>query len=194
MQDPLQPDVTRLLQAWSDGDEKALEELTPLVYAELHRLAKMYMAREWNQQTLETGALLNEAYLRLVDWKNVRWQNRAHFFGVSAQMMRRILVDYARSRGYQKRGGGVRALELDDSAVFSESKSADLVALDEALDRLEKIDSRQARVVELRFFAGLSVEETAEVLKVSPFTVLRDWRLARAWLYREISGKEADES
>src|SRR5437870_7820754 len=139
------PEVTQLLQAWSDGDETALEQLTPLVYAELHRLAKMYMAREWRQQTLETGALLNEAYMRLVDWKNVRWQNRAHFFAASAQMMRRILVDYARSRGYQKRGAGVRPVELDEAAVFSPEKSSDLVALDEALARLAELDPRQGR-------------------------------------------------
>jgi RNA polymerase sigma-70 factor (ECF subfamily) len=191
---PEGPEVTRLLQAWSDGDAGALEQLTPIVYAELHRLAKGYMAREWQQQTLETGALLNEAYMRLVDWKNVRWQNRAHFFAVSAQMMRRILVDSARSRGYQKRGAGVRAVELDEGAVFSPEKSSDLVALDEALARLAELDPRQGRVVELRFFGGLSVEETAEVLKVSPFTVLRDWRLAKAWLYRELSGEVPNES
>src|SRR5947207_12765570 len=132
MEDSGPPDVTRLLQAWSDGDESALEQLTPLVYAELHRLAKMYMAREWNQQTLETGALLNEAYMRLIDWKNVRWQNRAHFFAVSAQMMRRILVDYARSRGNQKHGAGAIRVSIDEALVFSEDHSSDFVALDAA--------------------------------------------------------------
>jgi len=176
-----------LLQAWSDGEETALEKLTPLVYAELHRLARGYMARERHQQTLETGALLNEAYLRLIDWKDVRWQNRAHFFAVSAQMMRRILVDYARSRGNQKRGGDAARVSLDEVLVFSEDRSSDLVALDAALERLAEMDERKSRVVELRFFGGLSVEETAEVLKVSPFTVLRDWRLAKAWLHREIT-------
>jgi RNA polymerase sigma factor (TIGR02999 family) len=182
-----QHDVTVLLQAWSDGDELALEKLTPLVYAELHRLARRYMGGEREKQTLETGALVNEAYIRLVDWKNVRWQNRAHFFAVSAQMMRRILVDYARSRGNQKRGGSFLRVSIDEALVFSEDRSEDFVALDAALERLSEMDARKGRVVELRFFGGLTVEETAEVLKVSPFTVHRDWRLAKAWLYREIT-------
>src|SRR5213596_503498 len=187
MEDPARPDVTGLLQAWSEGDDSALEQLTPLVYAELHRLAKMYMAREWNQQTLETGALLNEAYMRLVDWKNVRWQNRAHFFGVSAQWMRRILVDFARSHGYEKRGGGTRPVTLDDAAFVVDSKGTDMVALDDALNALAELDARQSRVVELRFFGGLTNEEAAEVLKVSEATVRRDWSLARAWLHRELA-------
>ena len=180
-------EISRLLYAWADGDQAALEELTPLVYEELHRLAHNYMGRERPDHTLQTTALVNEAFMRLVDWKNVRWQNRAHFFGVSAQLMRRILVDFARSRGFQKRGGGAQPLELNEAAVIGENKDSDLVALDEALEELAKLDARQARIVELRFFGGLTIEEAAEVLKVSTGTVRRDWRLARAWLYRELS-------
>jgi RNA polymerase sigma factor (TIGR02999 family) len=180
-------EITRLLVAWGDGDESALEALTPLVYEELHRLAHRHMAGERSGHTLQTSALVNEAYVRLIDWKRVRWQNRAHFFGVSAQLMRRILVDFARSRGYQKRGGGARPVQLDEAAVVSGDKGADLVALDEALRALAELDARQSRVVELRFFGGLSVEETAEILKVSPATVRRDWSIARAWLHRELS-------
>jgi len=175
------------LKAWSDGDESALHKLTPLVYAELHRLARRYMAGEHQQHTLQATALLNEAYMRLIDWKNVRWQNRAHFFAVSAQMMRRILVDYARSRRNQKRGGGACRVTLDEAFVFSQDKSPDLIAVDAALERLAEIDPRKSRVVELRFFGGLSLEEMAEVLKVSPFTVHRDWKLAKAWLHRELT-------
>jgi RNA polymerase sigma factor (TIGR02999 family) len=184
---PRPPDVTQLLQAWSDGDGHALERLMPLVYEELHRLAKRYMAREQPGQTLQVTALVNEAYLRLTDWKKVHWQNRAHFFGVSAQLMRRILVDFARSRHYAKRGGGAPALSLEEAAVVSQEKDADLVALDDALNALAAIDPRQSQVVELRFFGGLSVEETAEVLKISLRTVKREWSLAQAWLYREIN-------
>lgn len=180
-------EITRLLVAWSDGDESALAELTPLVYGELHRLAHHYMGGERTGHTLQTTALVNEAYVRLIDWKSVRWQSRAHFFAVSAQLMRRILVDFARSRGYLKRGGGAHALTLDDAAFASDEKGADLVALDEALSALAKIDARQSKVVELRFFGGLTNEEAAEVLKVSPATVRRDWSLARAWLHRELS-------
>ena len=165
-------EITRLLVAWGQGDESALAELAPLVYEELHRLAHHYMGGERAGHTLQTTALVNEAYLRLVDWKNVRWQNRAHFFAVSAQFMRRILVDFARARGYHKRGGGAQP-----------------VALDDALNALARLDPRQSRVVELRFFGGLNVEETAEVLKVSPATVGRDWSLARAWLHRELAGR-----
>ena len=178
-------EITRLLVAWGDGDEAALEELTPLVYQQLHRLAHHYLRHEQPGHTLQTSALVNEAYLRLVDWKNVRWQSRAHFFGVSAQLMRRILVDFARSRRYQKRGGGVPALALDEAALISGERT-DLVALDEALASLSQLDARQSRVVELRFFGGLTVEETAEVLKVSAATVRRDWSVARAWLRREM--------
>ena len=179
-------EITQLLVAWGDGDEAALEQLTPLVYQQLHRLAHHYLSQERTGHTLQTSALVNEAYLRLIDWKNVQWQNRAHFFGVSAQLMRRILVDFARSRRYEKRGGGAQAIELDEAALVTGEKSADLVALDEALGSLAKLDARQSRVVELRFFGGLSVEETAEVLKVSEGTVRRDWSLARAWLRREM--------
>ena len=179
-------EITQLLVAWGDGDEAALEQLTPLVHEELHRLAHHYMSGERAGHTLQTTALVNEAYIRLIDWKNVRWQSRAHFFGVSAQLMRRILVDFARARGYQKRGGGALAVSLDEAAFVSDDKGTDLVSLDEALLSLAKLNARQSKVVELRFFGGLSVEETAEVLKVSTGTVERDWSLARAWLYREL--------
>jgi RNA polymerase sigma factor (TIGR02999 family) len=180
-------EISRLLIAWGDGDQAALEELTPLVYEELHRLAHNYMSRERPDHTLQTTALVNEAFMRLVDWKNVHWQNRAHFFGVSAQLMRRILVDFARSRGFQKRGGGARKFELEEAAQVCNDNDADLIELDDALKSLAKLDARQAKIVELRFFGGLSIEEAAEVLKVSPGTVRRDWSLARAWLYRELS-------
>jgi RNA polymerase sigma factor (TIGR02999 family) len=184
-------EITQLLVAWGDGDEAALEQLTPLVYQQLHRLAHHYLSHERPGHTLQTSALVNEAYLRLIDWKNVQWQNRAHFFGVSAQLMRRILVDFARSRRYEKRGGGNAPLALDEVVLISGEKSADLVALDEALVSLAKLDARQSRVVELRFFGGLTVEETAEVLKVSESTVRRDWSIARAWLRREMLQKSA---
>jgi RNA polymerase sigma factor (TIGR02999 family) len=180
-------EITRLLVAWGNGDESALAGLTPLVYEELHRLAHHYMSGERAGHTLQTTALVNEAYVRLIDWKNVRWQNRAHFFGVSAQLMRRILVDFARARGYDKRGGGARVVALDEAAFVADDKATDMVALDEALNSLSELDVRQSKVVELRFFGGLSIEETAEVLKVSPATVRRDWSLARAWLRREMS-------
>jgi RNA polymerase sigma factor (TIGR02999 family) len=180
-------EITELLVAWGDGDEAALAQLTPLVHEELHRLAHHYMGGERAGHTLQTSALVNEAYIRLIDWKNVRWQSRAHFFGVSAQLMRRILVDFARARAYRKRGGGLLAVSLDQAAFVSDDKGSDLVALDEALLSLAKLNSRQSKVVELRFFGGLSVKETAEVLKVSSGTVERDWSLARAWLHRELS-------
>jgi len=183
-------EITRLLLAWGEGDEAALDELTPLVYEELHRLAHHYMSGERAGHTLQTTALVNEAYLRLIDWKNVQWQNRAHFFAVSAQLMRRILVDFARARGYDKRGGGVRAEALDEAALVTDEKGTDLVALDEALGALAELDERQARIVELRFFGGLTNEEVAEVLKVSEGTVRRDWSLARAWLHRELSSND----
>jgi RNA polymerase sigma factor (TIGR02999 family) len=179
-------DVTVLLQAWSKGDPDAPEKLAPLIYAELRRLARRYMQRENQAHTLETGALLNEAYLRLADWKNARWENRAHFYGVAAGIMRRVLVDHARSRSYQKRGAGARAVTLDDGMALMPERGPDLLALDEALERLADFDLRKSKVVELRFFGGLSVEETAAVLRVSPFTVIRDWNLAKAWLQREI--------
>lgn len=180
-------EITRLLVAWGDGDESALEELTPLVYEELRRLAHHYMSRERPGHTLQTTALVNEAYVRLIDWKNAHWQSRAHFFVVSAQLMRRILVDFARTSGYAKRGGGALVVSLDEAALVSGDKGADIVALDEALVSLAKLDERQSRVVELRFFGGLSIDETAEVLNVSAGTVRRDWSIARAWLHREMS-------
>jgi RNA polymerase sigma factor (TIGR02999 family) len=182
-------EITQLLRAWSGGDRGALERLAPLVYAELHRTAHRYMARESPDHTLQTSALVNEVYLRLVDAQEVNWQDRAHFFGVCARLMRRVLTDFARSRGYLKRGGGSPHIALDEALVVSPEPQADLVALDEALNALTAIDPRKSQVVELRFFGGLSVEETAEVLKVSPETVKRDWGLARVWLLREMSGE-----
>jgi RNA polymerase sigma factor (TIGR02999 family) len=178
-------DITELLLEWSGGNPDALQRLTPLVYGELHRLAHHYMAGERTGHTLQSTALVNEAYLRLVQTDRVQWQNRAHFFAVSAQLMRRILVDFARSRQYAKRGGKAPMVSLDDIAVAAD-ECADLVALDDALRALAAIDPRRARMVELRFFGGLSVEETAEVLKVSVETVARDWRLAKVWLRREL--------
>lgn len=184
---PVPRDITRLLVAWNNGDEAALAELTPLVYEELHRLARRYMGRERAGHTLQTSALVNEAYLRLIDWKNAQWQDRAHFFAVSAQLMRRILVDFARAKAYAKRGGGALHLDLDGVGVFSPDRDTDIVALDEALTALAALSPRQGQVVELRFFGGLSLEETADVLKVSVGTVRRDWSLARAWLHRAVS-------
>lgn len=178
--------ITRLLQAWSKGQDAALEELLPLVHQELRRLARRYMFGERVGHTLQTTALINEAYLRLVNSRQVNWQNRAQFFALSAQLMRRILVDYARARKYQKRGGGVPKVTLDEALMGPQEKGHDLVALDDALKALACVDPRKGKVVELRFFGGLSVEETARVLKVSPDTVVRDWRLAKAWLAREM--------
>ena len=189
---PSQKQITELLVAWGKGDQAALEKLTPLVYNELHRLASRYMGRERRDHTLQTSALVNEAYLRLIDWKSVQWQNRAHFFAVSAQFMRRILVDFARARDYAKRGGGARKVSLDEAALLPAERGADLVALDEALNELERLDARQSRVVELRFFGGLSHEEVAEVLNVSVGTVRRDWSLARAWLHRQLRSDQED--
>jgi RNA polymerase sigma factor (TIGR02999 family) len=179
--------VTGLLLAWSDGDQAALEKLIPLVYAELHRLARRYMRRENAGHTLQTSALVNEAYLRLIEAQRVEWQSRSHFFAVSAQIMRRILVDFARARQNLKRGGGARRVSLGEDLVVARERGADLLALDEALERLCALNVRQSQVVELRYFAGLNEEEVAEVLKVSPRTVRHDWGLARAWLYRELS-------
>jgi RNA polymerase sigma factor (TIGR02999 family) len=186
---PESHEVTELLVAWSDGDEQALERLAPLVQAELHRLARRYMSRERGDHLLQTSALINEAYLRLIDWKAARWQNRAHFFGVAAQMMRRILVDFARRRP-RVAEGEARHVSLEDALVIAEERQPDLVALDEALVALAELDERKARVVELRFFGGLSVEETAEVLKLSSITVIREWNKAKAWLYRELSREQ----
>ena len=183
---PSSHDITQLLLAWSEGDQAALERLTPLVYRELRRLAKGYMRQERPGHILQTTALINEAYLRLIDWKQVQWQNRAHFFGVAAQLMRRILVDFARARQQDKRGGAMRQVSLDEAAAVSVGRAAQFIALDEALDRLAAIDPRRSRMVELRFFGGLSEVEPAEALKVSPRTVRREWSLARAWLHREL--------
>ena len=190
-------DISGLLRAWSDGDQRALERLTPIVYDELHRLARRYMKGERPGHSLQTTALVNEAYVRLVDYKRMQWQNRAHFFAVSAQLMRRILVEHAR-RHNQKRGGGVPHVSLEEAAVVGGSPAADpgsqLVALDDALNALARLDARKAQIVEMRFFGGLSVEETAEVLKVAPVTVMRDWSTAKAWLYRELTGGSGDGS
>ena len=183
---PPSSEITRLLIAWCDGDRTALDNLMPLVERELHRLARHYMRKEDPGHTLQTTALVNEAYLRLIDQKNVRWQNRAHFFGIAAQIMRRILLNHARDRHRAKRGGRAVQVSLSEVAVMSEAKSSELIALDEALKRLEAIDERKSRIVELRYFGGLSVDETAEVLKISPITVIRHWNMAKAWLAREI--------
>lgn len=187
-------EITGLLVAWGGGDKSALDRLMPLVYDELRRLAHRYMSNERPGHTLQTTALVNEAYLRLVNWKEVQWQNRAHFFGVSAQMMRRILVDFARDRQYLKRGGGAMQVSLSDASSFAECRAADLVALDEALTALTKQDERKGQVVEMRFFGGLSIKEVAEVLKVSEETVMRDWRLAKVWLLRELGREAGSES
>jgi RNA polymerase sigma factor (TIGR02999 family) len=181
-------EITQLLVAWNEGDESALEKLVPLVYDELRRLARRHMRRERPDHTLQTTALINEAYLQLVDIRNVHWHNRAHFFALCARLMRRILVDFARSRHYAKRGGGAKPISLDQCISVLPGDSPDLVAVDDALHALAKIDERKAQVVELRFFGGMTVEETAEVLKVSPETVRRDWKLAKVWLLRELSG------
>lgn len=185
-----EPNITQLLVAWGNGDREAFEQLTAAVHQELHRLAARYMAGERPGHVLQPTALVNETYLRLVDWKHVEWQNRAHFFGIAAQMMRRILVDVARSRERDKRGGGGLHVSLSEVPEVAVSRSADLVALDDALKALERLNERHARVVELRFFGGLSHEEAAHVLGVSVGTVRRDWSLAQAWLYREL--KQAD--
>lgn len=187
-------EITQLLLAWSDGDQTALDRLIPLVYAELHRLAKHYMRRERAGQTLQTSALVNEAYLRLVGTREVRWQNRAHFFAVSANIMRRILVDFARARQNLKRGGGAQRVTLDEGLIVSPENDASLLALDEALDRLADLNPRESQVVELRYFGGLNEAEVAQALKVSERTVRHDWSLARAWLYRELSRGECDDA
>ena len=186
---PSAPNITQLLIAWSDGDQAALDSLTPLVHRELHRLAAHYMAGERSDHVLQTTALVNEAFLRLIDWKSVQWQNRAHFFAMAAKLMRRILVDFARAHSRDKRGGGMVRVSLSTAPEASQQRSADVVALDDALKTLETLDQRQSQVIELRFFGGLSLEETAEVIKVSVGTVRRDWSLARAWLFREIHRK-----
>lgn len=187
-------ELTGLLRAWSQGDQGALEKLTPYVYKELQRVAHRYMARESPGHTLQTTALINEAYLRLIDQGDLGWENRAHFFGVCARLMRQILTDFARSRLSEKRGGEVQHLPLDEALEVSVEPRADLVALDDALNRLAAIDPRKSQVVELRFFGGLTAEEAAAVLKVSPDTVLRDWKLAKVWLHRELTGEMRDEA
>jgi RNA polymerase sigma factor (TIGR02999 family) len=184
---PSAKEVTQLLVSWRNGDQDARDELIPLVYQELHRLAHQYMSRERPGHTLQTSALVNEAFLKLADQRDVQWQNRAHFIGIAGQMMRRILVDYARNRGFAKRGGNALQVSLDEELIVSEERSAEVVALDDALQSLARLDERKSRLVELRFFGGLSIEETAEVLGVSPGTVMRDWTLAKAWLQREMS-------
>jgi RNA polymerase sigma-70 factor, ECF subfamily len=184
---PSTHEVTQLLKAWTTGDEQALEKLTPLVYKELHRVARRCMAGQRPDHPLQTTELVNEAYLRLVNCGEMNWQHRAHFFAMSARLMRRILVDFARSRGYQKRGGGVPAVSLDDAPSVGREPDQNLAALDDALKELSAVDERKSKVVELRYFGGLSIKETAEVLGVSLETVVRDWRLAKIWLLRELS-------
>ena len=187
-------EVTQLLIDWSNGSQDAVEHLFPLVYEELRRLAHRYMRRERPGHTLQTTAVVHEAYLRLIDQNHVQWQNRAHFFAIAAQMMRRILITHAQSHAYAKRGGGALKVSLDEAAVLSPARAGELIALDEALKSLAVIDVRRSQVVELRFFGGLSNEEIAEVLKISPNTVTRDWNVAKAWLYREISKEQENES
>ena len=181
-------EVTQLLADWSNGNQAALDKLMPLVYEELHRLAHRYMNQERPGHTLQTSGLVNEAFVKLVDQKDVHWQNRSHFFGIAAQLMRRILVDYARSRHYAKRGGDARQVSLDEALTVSPERATEVVALDDALKRLALIDERKSQIVEFRFFGGLSIEETAGVLKVSPGTIMRDWTLAKAWLRKEMIG------
>jgi RNA polymerase sigma-70 factor (ECF subfamily) len=191
---PQSQDVTQLLADWSNGDQAALDKLLPLVNNELRQLARRYMRRENPGHTLQTSALVNEAYLRLIDQKSVRWQNRAHFFGIAAQLMRRILIDHARSHHYAKRGGGALRVSLDEAAAVTDARAAELLAVDEALEKLTAMDARKGRIVELRFFGGLSLEETAEVLGISSPTVQREWRAAKAWLRRILSEGKDDEA
>lgn len=186
MTTPTSSDITRLLVAWSDGDEQALERLAPLVHAELRRLAKRYLGKEHAGHTLQTSALINEAYLRMIEWKGLKWENRAHFFGLAAQLMRQVLVDYARQHQARKRGAGALKLTLDEAINVPYERELDLIALDDALASLAKIYPRKSRIVELRFFGGLSVDDVAAALKISPRTVMREWSLAQAWLYREL--------
>lgn len=184
-------EISQLLDAWSDGNRAALDALLPLVYDELHRQAHRFLRRERANHTLQTTALIHETYLKLIEQNRVRWQNRAHFFGVSANLMRRILVNYAKTKHRLKRGGEAENLPLDETIkIVSAGRELDLLALDEALTRLAEMDERQAQIVELRYFSGLSIEETAEVLDISPATVKRDWKMAKAWLHRELSGKK----
>jgi RNA polymerase sigma factor (TIGR02999 family) len=184
--------VTELLTAWNNGEESALDQLLPLVETELRRIAHNYMRRERGNHTLQTSALVNEAYVKLVDQREVRWENRSHFFALAANIMRRILLNHARDRVAQKRGGAAAEhIELDEAKILTKEKSADLIALDEALERLERFDKTKSRIVELRYFGGLTIEETAEVLGIAPITVSTNWRLAKAWLAREIRGQKS---
>jgi len=191
-QPPRQHEITELLAEWRDGNQSALDELYPLVYNELHRLARRYMSRERKGHTLQTTALINEAYVRLVDQKNVHWANRSHFFAISAQIMRRILIDHARRHAYAKRGGGARQVSLEEAATVVPNKSEELLRLDEALKSLAEMDPRRSQVVELRYFGGLNNEEIAGVLHISENTVTRDWNMARAWLYQQLTGSGAN--
>lgn len=181
-------EITQLLAAWREGNQAALDELYPLVYDELHRLARRYMSRERKGHTLQTTALINEAYVRLVDQRNVQWANRSHFFAISAQIMRRILIDHARRHAYAKRGGGARQVSLDETATMAQGDFSEFIRLDEALKSLAQLDPRRSQVVELRYFGGLNNEEIAGVLKISENTVIRDWNMARAWLHRQLAG------
>jgi RNA polymerase sigma factor (TIGR02999 family) len=183
-------EITQLLMNWSQGDKDALDQLVALVYPELRRLAKRHMGRENSAHTLQTSALINEAYLKLVDQQNIRWQNRAHFFAVAAQVMRHILVDHARTRNYAKRGGGAHKLPLDEAVTLTEQRAGELIALDDALRDLAALDQRRSQIIELRFFGGLTLEETAEVMELSPSTVQREWRAAKAWLHHTMSRAE----
>lgn len=194
MTTPSSQEVTELLLAWNSGDAAALDKLMPLVYDELHRLAHRYLSGERAGHMLQTTALVNEAYLRLIDASRVQWQNRAHFFAVSAQLMRRVLVDFARARQYQKRGGGAQQVSLEEALVVSVDRGDELIALDDALTTLATADERASQVVELRFFGGLSIEETAEVLSISPETVKRDWSWAKVWLLRELSNESREQA
>lgn len=193
MTTPSSQEVTELLLAWNSGDEAALQKLMPLVYDELHRLAHRYLSGERAGHMLQTTALVNEAYLRLIDASRVQWQNRAHFFAVSAQLMRRVLVDFARARQYQKRGGGAQQVSLEEALVVSVDRGDELIALDDALTTLAAADERASKVVELRFFGGLNIEETATVLGISPETVKRDWQWAKVWLLRELSNESREQ-
>src|SRR6266550_2595549 len=189
MSEPSTNDVTQLLIKWSNGDKAALDKLMPPIQEELRRLAHHYMGRERPGHTLQTTAFVNEAYLRLVNSKDVHWQNRTHFFAIAAELMRTILVDHARSHAYAKRGGGLRKIELDEAMIVSQERAVEVLALDEVLKELADIDPQQSRIVELRFFGGLTIEETAEVLGLSPATIKREWSTAKAWLYHELAKK-----
>ena len=191
-QPPRQHEITELLAEWRDGNQSALDELYPLVYNELHRLARRYMSRERKGHTLQTTALINEAYVRLVDQKNVQWANRSHFFAISAQIMRRILIDHARRHAYAKRGGGAQQVSLEEAATVAPDLGLELIRLDEALNTLAEMDPRRSQVVEMRYFGGLNNEEIAGVLNISENTVTRDWNMARAWLYQQLTGSGAN--